>query len=151
MNSIKLKILERVHAEPGLTIGGTWADTISRGPRTEQEVRYLIKKGYLLDEKGLELSRKGLACIDSDSMRNRTKTGRQGFARRCFIRCRSGDRQLALEPDSTLPLARQERSGPVIPCLGSGLYDFEDFGRYRRVHAAERFPPVHFRKKEQQR
>lgn len=72
MNNIKLKILERAHAEPGLTIGGL-ADCISRWPRTEQEVQYLVDNGYLLDTcRGLELSNKGYACIDSASLRNRT-------------------------------------------------------------------------------
>ncbi|MCY3567067.1 MAG: hypothetical protein OXH38_00445 [Chloroflexi bacterium] len=72
MNNLKLRILERAYAEPGLTVGGL-ADDISRGRKTEQEVRYLIEKGYLLDEDwGLELSNRGFACIDSASLRNRT-------------------------------------------------------------------------------
>ena len=72
MNNLKLRILEQVHAQPGLTIGGL-VDAISRGPRTEQEVRYLVEKGYLLDDRGLGLSNKGFACIDSASFRNRAK------------------------------------------------------------------------------
>ena len=72
MNNIKLKILERAYAEPGLTIGGL-ADSIGRGLRTEQEVQYLVDNGYLLDTyKGLELSNEGFACINSASLRNRT-------------------------------------------------------------------------------
>ena len=56
MNNRKLKILERTYTRPGLAIGGL-ADSIGRGPRTEQEVRYLIDKGYLRDDdRGLELS-----------------------------------------------------------------------------------------------
>ena len=72
MNNLKLRILERAYAEPGLTIGGL-ADRISRGRRTEREVRYLVEKGYLVDERGVELSDKGLACIDSGSSRDRVK------------------------------------------------------------------------------
>ena len=72
MNNLKLRILERAYAEPHLTVGGL-ADRISRGRRTEEDVRHLVKKGYLLDERGLELSDKGLACIDSGSSRNRAK------------------------------------------------------------------------------
>ena len=71
MNNLKLKILERAYASPGFTVGGL-ADSISRGPRTEQDVQYLVDKGYLLNDRGLELSNKGLACIDSASFRNRT-------------------------------------------------------------------------------
>ena len=72
MNNLELKILEHAYARPGLTVGGL-ADAISRGPKSEQEVRYLVEKGYLLDGSGLELSRKGFACIDSASFRNRGK------------------------------------------------------------------------------
>ena len=72
MNNLKRKILERAYAQPGLTIGGL-ADAISPGPRTEQEVRHLVEKGYLLDDSGLELSNKGFACINSASFRNRAK------------------------------------------------------------------------------
>ena len=72
MNNLKLKILEHAYARPGLTIGGL-ADVISHGSKSEQEVRYLIEKGYLLDANGLELSKKGFACIDSASFRNRAK------------------------------------------------------------------------------
>ena len=72
MNNLKLKILERAYAEPGSTVGGL-ADAISRGPKTEEEVRHLVEKGYLLDDRGLTLSDKGLACIDSASPRNRAK------------------------------------------------------------------------------
>ena len=72
MNNLKLKILEHAYARPGLTIGGL-ADSISRGPKTEHEVRYLVEKGFLLDHSGLELSEKGLACIDSASLRNQAK------------------------------------------------------------------------------
>ena len=71
MNNLKLKILERAYANPGLSIGGL-ADRISRGPKTEQEVQHLVDKGYLLDHNGLELSKKGFACVDSGSFRNRT-------------------------------------------------------------------------------
>ena len=70
MNNLKLKILERAYAEPHLTVGGL-ADRISPGPMTQQEVRYLVKKGYLCEDRGLTLSDKGLACIDSASFRNR--------------------------------------------------------------------------------
>ena len=66
MNNLKLKILERAYAEPGLTIGGL-ADATSCRPTTEQEIRYLVEQGYLLDDRGLKLSNKGFACIDSAS------------------------------------------------------------------------------------
>ena len=72
MNNLKLKILEHAYARPGLTIGGL-ADAISRGKKTEADVRHLVEKGYLLDDRGLELSKKGYACIDSASSRNRAK------------------------------------------------------------------------------
>lgn len=72
MNNLKLKILEYAYSRPGLSIGGL-ADAISRGPKTEQEIRYLLERGFLLDHRGLELSRKGVACIDSASLRNRAK------------------------------------------------------------------------------
>ena len=72
MNNLKLKILERAYAQPDLTIGGL-ADAISRGPRTEQQIRHLVEKGYLLDHSGLELSNKGFAYINSASFRNRAK------------------------------------------------------------------------------
>ena len=72
MNDLKLQILEGAYAQPGYTIGGL-ADTISRGRRTEEEIRQLVKNGYLLDVQGIELSKKGLACINSASFRNRTK------------------------------------------------------------------------------
>lgn len=70
MNNLKLRILERAYARPGLTIGGL-ADSISRGPKTEQEVQCLVDKGYLLNDNGLGLSKKGFACVDSASFRNR--------------------------------------------------------------------------------
>ena len=69
MNNLQLRILERAYARPGLTIGGL-ADAVSRGRRTEEEVRHLLEKGYLQKERGMELSAKGLACIDSASPRN---------------------------------------------------------------------------------
>ena len=72
MNNLKLQILEHAYAQPGLTVGGL-ADAISRGPKTEADVRYLVDKGYLLDHRGLELSKKGYACIDSGSSINRAK------------------------------------------------------------------------------
>ena len=72
MNNLKLRILEQAYAKPHLTVWGL-ADSIGPGHRTEQEVLYLVKKGYLLDDRGLELSKKGLACIDSASLTNRTK------------------------------------------------------------------------------
>lgn len=72
MNNLKLKILEYAYTRPGLTIGGL-ADSIAPGQRTEQDVRHLVNRGYLLDERGLELSNKGLACVDSASLRNRAK------------------------------------------------------------------------------
>ena len=79
MNNLELRLLERAYAEPGLTIGRL-ADTISRGHRAEQEVRYLVARGYLLNVgRGLELSNKGLACIDSASLRNRTKRVGKGL------------------------------------------------------------------------
>lgn len=70
MNNLKLRLLERDYARPGLTEGGL-ADGVSRGRRTEEEVRRLLEKGYLTDECGLELTAKGLACIDSASLGNR--------------------------------------------------------------------------------
>lgn len=70
MSNLKLKILERVYAQPWLTVGGL-ADQISPGPRTEKIIQDLLKKGYLRYERGLHLSDKGLACIDSSSLRNR--------------------------------------------------------------------------------
>ncbi|MDD9997809.1 MAG: hypothetical protein OXQ89_08710 [Rhodospirillaceae bacterium] len=72
MNNLKLQILKGAYARPGYTIGGL-ADTISRGRRTEEEIRHLLEKGYLLDGSGIELSKKGLACIDSASFRNRMR------------------------------------------------------------------------------
>ncbi len=72
VNNLKLRILERAYARPGLTVGGL-ADRISQGPRAEQEVRDLVARGYLLNERGIEISSKGLACIDSASLRNRAK------------------------------------------------------------------------------
>ena len=72
MNNLKLRILERAYARPGLTIGGL-ADSISRGPMTEQDVQYLVDEGYLLDHNGLGLSKKGLARVDSASFRNRAR------------------------------------------------------------------------------
>lgn len=70
MNNLNLRILERAYACPGLSIGGL-ADSISRGPKTEQEVQSLVDKGYLLYADGISLSKKGLACVDSASVRNR--------------------------------------------------------------------------------
>ena len=70
MNDLKLKILERVYAQPWLTVGGL-ADQISPGPRTEQDIRDLVEKGYLRYERGLHLSDKGRNYIDSSSRRNR--------------------------------------------------------------------------------
>ena len=72
MSNLKLKILEYVYARPHLTIGGL-ADVISRGSRTEQEIRKLLEKGYLFDRGGLQVSKKGIACIDSASFKNRAK------------------------------------------------------------------------------
>lgn len=72
MSNLKLKILEYVYARPHLSIGGL-ADAISRGHRAEEDVSKLVKKGYLLDHGGLILSKKGLACIDSASFKNRAK------------------------------------------------------------------------------
>lgn len=72
MNNLKLKILEQAHARPGVTVGGL-ADAISRGPKTEADVHYLVEKGYLLNDRGLALSKKGFAYIDSVSSRNRAK------------------------------------------------------------------------------
>lgn len=72
MNNLKLKILEQAYSQPGLTIGGL-ADKISRGAKTEQEVRDLEAKGYLREDGGLQLTKKGLAHIDSASFLNRTK------------------------------------------------------------------------------
>ena len=70
MNNLNTKILERVYAEPWLTVGGL-ADRISPGRRTEKTIQDFVKKGYLLDNRGLQVSKKGLACIDSSSRRNR--------------------------------------------------------------------------------
>ena len=72
MNNLKLRILERAYARPGLSMGGL-ADAISRGPTTEKAVRDLVERGYLRDDHGLELSKKGIACIDSSSFRSRAK------------------------------------------------------------------------------
>ena len=72
MSNLKLKILEYVYARPHLSVGGL-ADVISPGSRTEQEVQNLLKKGYLVDRGGLQLSKKGIACIDSASFKNRAK------------------------------------------------------------------------------
>ena len=47
------------------------ADSISRGPKTEQWVQDLVDKGYLLNDNGLGLSNKGFALVDSASFRNR--------------------------------------------------------------------------------
>ena len=52
MSNLKLRILERAYAEPGLSIGGL-ADAISRGPTTEEEVDRLVEQGYLLNDRGL--------------------------------------------------------------------------------------------------
>ena len=70
MNNLRLRILERAYASPGLSVGGL-ADSISRARKTEQQVQCLVDRGYLLDHNGLELSKKGLACVDSASFRNR--------------------------------------------------------------------------------
>ena len=70
MNNLNLKILERVYAEPWLTVGGL-ADQISPGRRTEEEIQNLVKKGYLVYNNGLRLTDKGRDCIDSSSRRNR--------------------------------------------------------------------------------
>ena len=70
MNNLKLKILEQVYVQPWLTVGGL-ADRISPGRGTEKDIQHLVKKGYLRNERGLHLSAKGLACIDSSSLRNR--------------------------------------------------------------------------------
>lgn len=72
VNNLKLKILEHVYAQPSLTVGGL-ADVISRGPKTEADIRHLLEKGYLVNDRGLELSKKGYARIDSASSRNRAK------------------------------------------------------------------------------
>lgn len=70
MNDLKLKILERVYAQPWLTVGGL-ADQISPSPTTEKDIQDLLKKGYLRYERGLHLSEKGRSYIDSSSRRNR--------------------------------------------------------------------------------
>ena len=70
MNNLNLKILEQVYAKPWLTVGGL-ADQISPGRRTEEEIQNLLRKGYLRNERGLHISEKGLACINSSSLRNR--------------------------------------------------------------------------------
>ena len=58
MNNLKRQVLESAYARPGYTIGGL-ADTISRGRRTEEEIRDLVEKGYSLDVTGgIELSKK---------------------------------------------------------------------------------------------
>ena len=72
MNNLKLRILERAHAHPSFTMGGL-ADRIGRSPATEKAVLELVEKGYLRNDYGLELSAKGMACIDSSSFRNRAK------------------------------------------------------------------------------
>ena len=70
MSNLKQEILERVYAKPWLTVGGL-ADQISPGRRTENEIQDLVKKGLLRYERGLHLTDKGLAYIDSSSRRNR--------------------------------------------------------------------------------
>ena len=70
MNNLKTTILERVYAEPWLTVGGL-ADRISPGRRTEKDIQDLVKKGYLRYERGLHLTDKGRNYIDSSSRRNR--------------------------------------------------------------------------------
>ena len=50
---------------------GGLADQISPDPRTEKDIRDLVKKGYLRYERGLHLSDKGRDYIDSSSRRNR--------------------------------------------------------------------------------
>ena len=73
MNNLKRKILKRAYAQPKLPIGGL-ANLISPGGRTVSDVQHLVDGGYLLNNNGLELStKKGLACIDSSSLRNRMK------------------------------------------------------------------------------
>ena len=71
MNNIKLKILEYVSTHDWLTRGGL-LDAMGGRARTEQDIRYLVDKGYLLDSGSVELTEKGFACIDSGSFRNRT-------------------------------------------------------------------------------
>ena len=80
MNNLKLRILERVYAEPWLTVGGL-ADHISPGRRTEMDIEELVKKGYLRYERGLHLTDKGRNYIDSSSRRNRmTQVGKYVLA-----------------------------------------------------------------------
>ena len=77
MNNIKLKILNHVNTNPWLTRGGL-VDAIGGRARTEQDIRYLVEKGYLVDRDGMELTDRGFACINSGSFRNRAKRLGQG-------------------------------------------------------------------------
>ena len=78
MNNLDLNILERAHARPDLSRWGL-IDSIGRSRQTERRVDRLIANGYLsTDSGGIELSKKGLASIDSSSLRNRSVTVGKG-------------------------------------------------------------------------
>ena len=72
MNNLKLKILEHVSTHPFLSRGGL-IDAMGGRERTDQDIAYLIEKRYLVDSRSMELAEKGLAYIDSGSVRNRMK------------------------------------------------------------------------------
>lgn len=73
-----MRILERAHVRPNFNVYGL-ADSISPGRRTEEDIRYLLKKGYLRNKDALQLTEKGLACIDSSSPSNRMKRVGKGL------------------------------------------------------------------------
>lgn len=98
MNNLKLQILKGAYAQPGCTVGGL-ADTISRGRRTEKEICHLMEKGYLVDSRGLELSKKGLAYIDSASFQKSNETDRKRDFGPIHVRCCCSYRQLDLGID----------------------------------------------------
>lgn len=72
MNNLKLNILEHVSTHPYLSRGGL-IDAMGGRERIDQDIGWLIEKGYLADSRTMELTDKGLARIDSGSFRNRMK------------------------------------------------------------------------------
>ena len=103
MSNLKLKILEYANARPHLTIGGL-ADAISPEPRTEQQIRDLVKKGYLLNRSGFNAVEQRICLHRFRQLQESGETGRQVGARRCRFRSSGGDKQVALEPDSIFAL-----------------------------------------------
>ena len=77
VNNLKLRVLERAHANPELTRGGL-VDAMGDRDKAEENIDYLVTKGYLRDRRGIELTDKGFACIDSGSFRNRAKQAGKG-------------------------------------------------------------------------